>query len=279
MFDKHRSTENQYNASWILTINEDLNYGSATDGDFDIAYSLLLANKSWGSNGEINYLQHAKNTIQFGLKVNDISQSYRPTLGDWASRSSFDTRSSDFMPDHFRAYKLATNDNFWDNPVNTVYDVISKIQSQFSSKTGLVPDFIIGSDPRPATNNYLDEATVDFSWNACRLPLRLAIDYGLYGSNEAKVSLTKIMQWVIKDTGGDPSKIKSGYFLDGQPQVNETSAAFISPIVAAASIDSTYQRFLNDGWDYMVKTKESYYADTITLLSLLYLSGVWQRPN
>ena len=36
---------------------------SATDGDIDIAYSLLLADKQWGSDGEINFLQEAKNMI------------------------------------------------------------------------------------------------------------------------------------------------------------------------------------------------------------------------
>ncbi|MGL5742777.1 MAG: glycosyl hydrolase family 8 [Legionella sp.] len=36
---------------------------SATDGDMDIAYALLLADKQWGSSGSINYLQDAKNMI------------------------------------------------------------------------------------------------------------------------------------------------------------------------------------------------------------------------
>lgn len=33
---------------------------SATDGDMDIAYALLLADSQWGSSGEINYLSQAK---------------------------------------------------------------------------------------------------------------------------------------------------------------------------------------------------------------------------
>ena len=32
---------------------------SATDGDMDIAYALLLADRQWGSDGEINYLAEA----------------------------------------------------------------------------------------------------------------------------------------------------------------------------------------------------------------------------
>ena len=33
--------------------------GSATDGDMDIAYSLLLADNLWGSHGKINYKEEA----------------------------------------------------------------------------------------------------------------------------------------------------------------------------------------------------------------------------
>ena len=36
---------------------------SATDGDMDIAYSLLLADKQWGSKGAINYLQSGRDMI------------------------------------------------------------------------------------------------------------------------------------------------------------------------------------------------------------------------
>ncbi len=42
---------------------QDNGFDSATDGDMDIAYGLLLADKQWGSNGAINYLQEAQNVI------------------------------------------------------------------------------------------------------------------------------------------------------------------------------------------------------------------------
>ncbi len=38
-------------------------FDSATDGDLDIAYSLLLAHKQWGSNGTVNYLKEAQDMI------------------------------------------------------------------------------------------------------------------------------------------------------------------------------------------------------------------------
>ena len=47
--------------AWAQTKNfTDIDGTSATDGDMDIAYSLLLANEQWGSNGKINYLKEAQ---------------------------------------------------------------------------------------------------------------------------------------------------------------------------------------------------------------------------
>ena len=43
---------------------------SATDGDMDIAYSLLLADKQWGSDGEIDYLKQGKKVIDAIMERN-----------------------------------------------------------------------------------------------------------------------------------------------------------------------------------------------------------------
>ncbi len=43
--------------SWQVLTGEVSNYNSASDGDLDIAYALILAHYQWGSSGGINYLQ------------------------------------------------------------------------------------------------------------------------------------------------------------------------------------------------------------------------------
>src|SRR6201992_71897 len=53
-----------YLMAWAQNVNcKDLDKSSATDGDMDIAYSLLMANKQWGSKGKINYLDEAQKMI------------------------------------------------------------------------------------------------------------------------------------------------------------------------------------------------------------------------
>ena len=57
---------------------------SAADGDLDIAYALLLADKVWGSAGEIDYLSAAKLVIGDIMKYEINPVFWLPQLGDWA---------------------------------------------------------------------------------------------------------------------------------------------------------------------------------------------------
>ncbi|WP_136798230.1 glycosyl hydrolase family 8 [Desulfosediminicola ganghwensis] len=85
----------------------DGNY-SSTDADIDIAYALLLAHNQWGSNGMINYLGEAKKLIRDIMRYEVNSDTWTPNLGNWISPSDpffFDTRTSDFIVNHFRHSK------------------------------------------------------------------------------------------------------------------------------------------------------------------------------
>jgi len=177
-----------------------------------------------------------------------------------------------------RAFKKVTGDAYWTDATSTVYSLIDSLQTSYSPKTGLVPDFVIGQTPKPAPKNYLDEGTVDFSWNACRFPWRISVDYGLYGKEPSKAALTKVMDWLVPKTGNNPTKIKAGYRLNGDAQASYSDLAFTAPMVAAATIDGKYQSFLNKGWDAIKDEEQDYYGDTIALLSMLHASGNWWRP-
>jgi len=281
MFDKHRSTGNPDNMSWIIDKSEfpSKDEHNATDGDMDIAYALLLAHHQWGSNGKIDYLTHARRIISNGIKESDISHSTKRTLlGDW-STDQHATRISDWMIDHFKAYQEATGDSFWKDTTTTVYDLINQITARYSPETGLMPDFAVGLPVRPAPPNFLEGATDDdYSWNSCRYPWRLATDYAHYGSPETRVAVNKVVNWVKKKTQDDPGNIKAGYKLDGTPLVDYGGVAFTSAFTAACIVDSSHQSYLNAGWDDIINWKENCYGDTINLLSMLLISGNWWAP-
>jgi endo-1,4-beta-D-glucanase Y len=281
MFDKHRSTDNPYNMSWIIDKSElqSKDQDDATDGDMDIAYALLLAHYQWGSNGKINYLTQAQRMITNGIKNSDMSLSTKRTLLSSWSTDQYATRSSDWMIDHFKAYQEATDDSFWDDATSAVYDLINQITAKYSPETGLMPDFVIGSPPRPAHPKFLEaETDGDYSWNSCRYPWRMATAFAHYGSPETRAAANRAVNWLKKKTEGNPGNIMAGYKLDGTPLVTYGSAAFTSPITAACIVDSSHQSYLNSGWDTITNWRESYYGDTINLLSMLLISGNWWAP-
>ena len=74
-------------------------------------------------------------------------------LGDWSNSSEpyyyNGTRSSDFMTDHFRAFKELTGDSRWTNIIDKCFSLDSIIQTNFSPFTGLLPDFIQHTDSTP----------------------------------------------------------------------------------------------------------------------------------
>ena len=75
----------EQNTACIDTSNAD----DATDGDMDIAYSLLLANKQWGSTGTINYLQEANKMIDSLMAFVINKHSHFTELGDWADTNNY----------------------------------------------------------------------------------------------------------------------------------------------------------------------------------------------
>lgn len=282
MYNRHRSKINRELMSWVIDKSEltSKDSDSAADGDMDIAYALLLADKQWGSGGAINYLAEAKRIISKGIKISDTHQATKRTaLGDWDT-NIYDTRSSDWMTGHFYSYAKATGDNYWNDLRDNTYSMISQISAGYSSSTGLMPDFVVGSSPKPAAPNFLEAATDgDYSWNACRFPWRMALDYAHTGSPQAKAAVTKLTKFIIGKTGGDPSKIKAGYKLNGEPLASYSAMAFTAPFVAGAAASGVSQDFVNKGWSIMRNSYDGYYEDTINLLCMIFVSGNWWAPE
>lgn len=281
MFYQHYSSGNSKCMSWVIHESEkgEHRQGSATDGDMDIAYALLLAHKQWGSEGVVNYLQMARDVIT-GLKESCVASSTkRMLLGDWDT-DQYSTRSSDWMTGHMRCFYEVTNDELWLEVADEVYAMISQLSQSHSLYTGLMPDFVVGNAPRPAPEYFLNEyqQTNQYSWNACRYPWRITADYLHFGTHEAKASMKKLVDFFISDTNGNPSEIKAGYLLTGRAMVHYSSGAYMAPVVTASMVDNNYQEFLNDGWAEIQLVKESYYSDTICLLNMLLISGNWWNP-
>jgi endo-1,4-beta-D-glucanase Y len=271
------------------------NTGSATDGDMDIAYALLLADKQWGSAGEYNYHQEALKVIRAILEHEVNIGKSTMLLGDWSTPNEpkyyYGTRSSDFMPGHLRAFSQATANTNWMKILVVSYDMFQSIQNQYAPESGLFPDFIqdVNDNPHPAEPDFLEAETDGwYSYNACRNPWRLGVDYLLNGDSRAQNLLTRLNAWIFKSTKGDPSRIKAGYNLDGGSTSDHDylDLAFVAPLgVGAMAGGSTspadYLVWLNAIWELIVHSpvKEGgYYENTLTLFALVVMSGNWWAP-
>jgi endo-1,4-beta-D-glucanase Y len=284
-FKAHPTGKSKHLMAWAQYANgKNTDNTSASDGDMDIAYSLLLADRQWGSKSEINYLEEAKAVINAIMQYEINHKIWTVLLSDGIeseSKDYFATRSSDFMPSHFKAFEQATHDNRWDKVVDAGYKLFKVMQDNYSPDAGLIPDFIVNLNkkPKPAPANFL-ESPYDgyYNYNACRDPWRLATDYLLTGDKRSKQIVDKINRWIRSTTNNDTYNLSAGYTLAGNDIKHRyfEALSFVAPFAVAAMVDEKNQIWLNKVWDYLVvfKMKDyDYYDNSIKLMDMIIVSG------
>jgi endo-1,4-beta-D-glucanase Y len=287
-YDDHRSKIESDLMAWKQDNCDNVDgANSATDGDLDIAYSLLLADRQWGSGGAIDYRAEGLR-IAGGIMDGDVDSSHRYLLvGDWAQGGDeFNdaTRSSDFMPGHLASFAAAAGGD-WDQLLDSQYSFLAEAQNELASGTGLLADFYIhpvsGIDT-PNGEILEDAGDDDYEYNACRDPWRIATHFVTSGDNRSRQMVQKITSWIKSETGSNPEEVRAGYHLDGSPLAssNYTDMSFIAPLGVAAMVDGGNQAWLDNVWDFVVDGgSEGYYSDSIKLLSMIVMSGNWWTPE
>lgn len=276
---------------WIVPTGSDGD-ASAFDGDCDMAYGLLLADKQWGSAGTINYLAEATQLLA-GMLASTIGPNSRlPMLGDWVNPAGskynqYTPRSSDFMPDHFRAFGRATGNPVWSQVVTAVQNSTDYLQLKYSPTTGLFPDFMkptstTNKNPRPVGSNFLESAfDGSYYYNAARDPWRLGTDAVLNNDAKSLAEVRKISSWIQTATAGNPGSIRAGYKLSGSPLSgsNYFTTVFVAPFGVAAMTQPSQQSWLNAIYSAVYNVHEDYFEDSVTLLCLLVLTGNYWDPT
>jgi endo-1,4-beta-D-glucanase Y len=265
---------------------------SAFDGDADIAFALLLADRQWGSDREINYADQAKRKINAIYRSTIGPDSKLPMLGDWVDKdgsqyNQYTNRTSDFMLVNFQAFFRFTEHKKWKRVTNKSRIAARFLQKKYSSTAGLLPDFIIpksSSDhtPKPADPFFLEgENDGKYNYNACRVPLRIGIDALLNKNRVSRNIVRKISRWAKQKHKNNPYDIRAGYDLKGDPVSgsNYFSTAFVAPLGVAAMNMPKHQVWLNNIYDAVNQEHQDYYEDTLNLLSLLIMTGNFWDPT
>jgi endoglucanase len=257
---------------------------TATDGDLDVAYALLLAEKTWGNAGDFDYGAEAR-VVMAASMARVVTADDQLLIGDWAAGDATygaATRTSDFMMSHFQAFAAAGGDARWLRVRANSYAVLAAVVPE----TGLSPDFVVGlpDAPVPAPAGFLEGDTDGMqSWNALRTPWRLALDDMLYDAPEPRAQLAAVNAFIIGATGGDPALVGDTYRLDGTtlPAGGQGSVAWMSMFAVAAMTDADNGDWLGALWTAVVAAplaEEDYYGNTLKLLAMMTMAGHWARP-
>jgi endo-1,4-beta-D-glucanase Y len=256
---------------WKTTCDAILDPGSATDGDIDVAYALIVASKHWGD----AYLTAAKEILQIvrdnlilecsvnGQSVLILGPGYSGIA--WGGCGMMDIMYH--TPAFFRVFAKVTGDNTWAKLADDAYITLN---AGAHPTTGLVPDW------QTATGTPGPGGRVGyFGYDACRAPWRLSLDYLWNGNTQAKEWSTKVATWA---NGVGPTKIVDGFELNGTPRgTNGVNSAFLGGFAVATMAKD--QETVNKFGTELAKLNDNYWFNLNTrCLYLFTLSGNFWNP-
>jgi len=243
----------------------------ATDGDLDIAYALVIADKIWGG-----YTDAATKVISALMNTCVEANTFVLKPGDVYGGSNV-TNPSYFAPAYYELFKTFTGDDRWDKVADSSRTIIDKVLAKTpAGTTGLIPQWVTAEgDPSFALVSDGDR----YNFDSTRIPWRQATA-ALWYPNRADINtqaitvLTKINAFFEKV---DPTKIVAGYRMDGTPDGYNHSTAFIGS-AAAASIVSTNETYKLAILNETINVRNTgYFHDSVRALVILMLSGKMQK--
>ena len=246
----------------------------AGDADEEVAFSLLMADKQWGSNGNINYYEEAKKIIR-KLEIYNVNLRY-----DFSTNEYGWLFPAYFMPHYWKEFQQVTNNDIWSRVTARSYQNLNEFQDRNYGngyKTGLVYDAF------DYQFNAVDNDHAKFSYDACRVPWRIGTDYLWNGESQyylARYMPSRITQWAKVAYGGNPANSRESYSLDGNATSEYTSyGCTVGPMMVGAMTNSKDQAWLNTLYEFAknIPFGQSYYDDNVLFLSMLTATG--NMPN
>ncbi|VBB48398.1 putative Licheninase [uncultured Paludibacter sp.] len=271
-YDSKRTTTAKNFMAWKVTCDEIIDPGSATDGDVDVAFANIVAYKQWN---EETYLNKAKEIINLiktylitdctvnGQNVKVLHPGYSGVA--WGGCGMTDIMY--YTPGFFRVFAQVTGDQIWNTLADDTYVLLN---ASANPTTGLIPDWQTAEGvPGPGGRKGW------FSYDACRAPWRMSLDYLWNGNTKSKEWCNKISDWAYSKGAAN---IVDGYELDGTPKGTNKNSSFLGGFTVSMMTTSPTKvdNFANE----LKKLNDTYWFNLNTrVLYLFTLTGNFWEPQ
>ncbi|MCX4745639.1 glycosyl hydrolase family 8 [Kitasatospora sp. NBC_01287] len=293
------SAQSEFNGLWQLVKDHEDQYGlmqwqldgktckyysggtpdGATDGDLDIGYGLILADKQWGG-----YTADAKAWLA-AFYAHDVAPDGHLKCEDDGPNT--DTRPSDQMLDHLRAFGAYDTAHDWTKVIQRTEALDTEYTAAYSASAGLLSDFVVNADttsPKPAPANYQEDQPDNIvGYNSIRVPWHLGTDALLNGASAAatEYGLAKKESACLKGlSGGNPQKVYPHVNLNCTAYSTSDQAEEAGDAVGPAAMASGDQAWTDTVWNYLATNPfgDGYYGETIKTLVYLVMAGDYWSP-
>ncbi len=255
--------------SWLFGQKPDGTYGvivdqggdhTASDADSDIALALLFASKRWNNDA---YKGDALNIIKdiWTKEVVLVKGKYYLAAGDTEkidkTKNYYVLNPSYFAPYAYRIFAEVDPAHPWLGLVDTSYEVLNRnMDSLGASSTGLPSDWL-ALDKRTGGIGVAPKLSSDYSFDAMRIPWRLALDREWFGSSQALDTLSKLK---FLNEEWSKGKILTHYAHTGDPILEAETPAMYGGVIGYFMSGNAEQA--ED--IYMKKLESLYDPDTFT---------------
>jgi endo-1,4-beta-D-glucanase Y len=255
----------------------------ATDGDLDIGYGLILADKQWGG-----YTADAQKWLA-SFYAHDVASDGHLKCED-DSDDTTDTRPSDSMIDHLRAFAAYDPSHDWAKVIAKQEALFSELNAKYSASADLLPDFVVKANttsPQPSPANYQENQPDNIvGYNSIRVPWHMGTD-ALENGSSAELSIaTNESNCLNTFSKGVPSKVYphmnlncTGRSTDGDGNT-DTEAEEAGDSVGPAAMASGNQAWTDAIWAALAKNPfgDGYYGETIKMLVYIVMAGDYWNP-
>lgn len=216
--------------------NSMYDWNFASDADIDRAKALLYAHNRWGnsSGASIPYLARAKEILD-DLKiwshnsVNGVRYMGANSLS--LNDTTAETNVSYFDMTTFRLARQMFSDQFWDQSINGMYEIIRKATSSTGSLAtnwGLPPDWVNWNTTNLTAELPDSGRSTRYSYDAFRTVYRMFIDYDFYQEKQARDLLAGQLYISFASEWNRSGMIKAEYNHDGTVHGDYEGSMFYS---------------------------------------------------